>query len=102
MPDELSSCAVSDKNVGKISLFLAREVERIISKPHPEIDEDTRSSLIEIANNFYFLHSLSKMSYSEREHYGMHEEELWEHLDYELNKLYDIGDYNKLIWVQLL
>lgn len=99
-PSNSDMSDTSDENVGKLSSFLSKEIRKIINKPHPEINQYTHSDLDEIANDLDFLSDLSKMDYNEREDYDMHEEELFEYFNYSLNKLYNIGDCNKLIYIQ--
>ena len=39
--------------------------------------------------------------YETRAEYEFEEEQLYEHFNFNLNQLYDIGNINKLIWIEM-
>ena len=102
IPKDIDMDDISDATIYKLSMFFKREVTTLKENGAFEhLDEYIQSDIDEIIDQFDFLAFIAMLDYDEREDYDFAEENLHEHFNFNLNQLYNIGDINKLIWIEM-
>lgn len=89
-----------DKSIAKLSMYVASKIKRFLHNKSNCIDiQNLKDEFEEIIDGLEFLNFIHDKSYEEKEEYEFGEVELYEEFNYLLSKLYNLGDYNKLIWI---
>lgn len=102
VPKDIDTSDPSDATTYKLCMFFKRELIALKEKGVFEVLEDLEQSLVdEIIDQFDFIAFIAMSDYETRAEYEFEEEQLYEHFNFNLNQLYDIGNINKLIWIEM-